>query len=797
MLNPLLLWFLPLALVPIALHLITLYRLRTVDLSTFRFLMDSYIQQRRRMRLLEWLLMALRTLFVLLIIVTVSRPVVERFGFLFGGKNGRDVILIVDASATMSLVSSSGTTSLGRAKDTARQIAAKLAPADHVTLIRAAAKPEVVYRGFLADAPALGQKVDTITADITTGDLPAALAEAVASAPHGPRVIYVISDAQKRAWATLQQHPIRNKLGEDSQLVVMNIGPQNRVVNTAVLGDTPRTARPVVGLPVLLSATVAAGGSDTPTDTRLSVYLDDQVVTQLNLTLQPGQTVTRTVSVVPTHPGLIKGRFEIPSDAFPDDNQFYFCLNVEPHINLLLVTPVADKPINNPALYLGAALRSPLLARGIVGVEETRIAQSLSVKSVTEAEFAEAHLVDVDVIIAADVTMTPPRAALLQKHLAKGGGLLVFSGPHMDPAAWTSQFFPAAIPPGGKSPLVRFDSPTGNLEDESTFRPITTLDLKHPVLTAFDEEKGEFFSGVRLYRYSAIKIELPKPTDLVSPAPKKGKAPKPPSAGKIAAREALSDSPPPTVGSLLRLADQSVVMAETSVGPGRLLLCGFAATPDWSNLPLKSEFVPLLLRSVSQLRPPAQVEAVHAVRPHEPAPIRLAERWDGAKVQAADPANHTQAIDMHRADDRIVGALMKTDTKGYYSFSVNPPPTLAGASPVTLGFTVNLDVDQAEFAGLNKGQVEAVFAPTKIVYLSGSPDDPVLRDQLTHRTEIWRYLIWAMFLVIGIEFMLSTLKPEEDNAEGGGGFRGSVRRFTRRWNSRINRAVGYETIGKT
>lgn len=48
MLNPLFLWFLPLALVPIALHLITLYRLRTLELPTYRFLMDSYIQQRRR-----------------------------------------------------------------------------------------------------------------------------------------------------------------------------------------------------------------------------------------------------------------------------------------------------------------------------------------------------------------------------------------------------------------------------------------------------------------------------------------------------------------------------------------------------------------------------------------------------------------------------------------------------------------------------------------------------------------------------------------------------------------------------
>ena len=61
MLNPALLWLLPLVAIPVVLHLLNLFRLRTVELPTFRFLMESYVQQRRRIRLLEWLLMLLRT----------------------------------------------------------------------------------------------------------------------------------------------------------------------------------------------------------------------------------------------------------------------------------------------------------------------------------------------------------------------------------------------------------------------------------------------------------------------------------------------------------------------------------------------------------------------------------------------------------------------------------------------------------------------------------------------------------------------------------------------------------------
>ena len=62
-----LLFLLPLAAVPVILHLLSLHRLKTVEISTFRFLFDSFVQQRRKMRLLDALLAALRTLFLLLL----------------------------------------------------------------------------------------------------------------------------------------------------------------------------------------------------------------------------------------------------------------------------------------------------------------------------------------------------------------------------------------------------------------------------------------------------------------------------------------------------------------------------------------------------------------------------------------------------------------------------------------------------------------------------------------------------------------------------------------------------------
>ena len=74
-LHPALLWLLPLAAIPVVLHLLTLHRLKTVELSTFRFLFDSYLQQRRRMQFLEALLAMLRTLFLLLLVMMIAGPI--------------------------------------------------------------------------------------------------------------------------------------------------------------------------------------------------------------------------------------------------------------------------------------------------------------------------------------------------------------------------------------------------------------------------------------------------------------------------------------------------------------------------------------------------------------------------------------------------------------------------------------------------------------------------------------------------------------------------------------------------
>jgi hypothetical protein len=576
-------------------------------------------------------------------------------------------------------------------------------------------------------------------------------------------------------------------LGSDVQLVVMNVGSAEPVQNLALLGDAPRAQRPIVDLPVLLTAKVAASQRDQPVSTRVSVVLDDQVVGQLNLTVQPGRPATAALAITPKKAGMLRGRFELPTDAFPDDNTYLFCLNVEPPIRVLLITTPGDTPRDDPALYLRAALASPLLAKGQANAEDQHIARSLLVTPIRSEQFNESQLEKTDVIVAADMVMDDGRGALLKRHLERGGGLLMFAGPHVDPGRYIAGLFNATAPRGTNTPRVRYEAPAGNPDDESTFQAITYVDNQHPALAQFERGEIDYFGMARLYRY--LPLTLLSAEAAAKPAAK----PHPHASVPVAAKAG------PTLQTLMKMGNQSPLMVEAGLGSGRMLICSFAATPAWSNLPTRALFVPLLLRSIAHLRPASVVEAAAAVRPHEPAPIRLSQQWQGARVEATSPDGHIHPVQLHAADERLVGALLDTDARGYYSFQAQPPANLTSEPKQQLGFAVNLEIDQADFVSVSQERVAKIFAPTPITYLTGNPNDPVLSAQLQQRHEIWRWMIWGMFAVIGVEFLLATLRSADGNETAGGRW-SSLREWQPRRPSivgKINRVLGRnETMTK-
>lgn len=776
MLNPLLLWFLPLALLPVILHLLNLNRLREVELPTFRFLMEGYVQERSRIKLIEWLLLLLRTAVVLLLVGALSRPVVQRFSTLFGS-GVKDVVFVLDAGMSTGLVSE-GSSALHRGREAVRAAVGRLGAADFVTVVRAGIEPRVLHRAVLGDGRRLLAELDGVEPDPGSADLAAAVAEALASPARGPRSLWIVSDGQARSWDRLRDSPVAGQVPDDVQIVVVDIGSIQPPANVALLGDPPRPQRPVVGLPVELTARIEAAGNGSTADgaaieVPLSVTVDDELVTQTSVTIPPGQVASVPLSVVPARAGVIKARLDLPADAFPFDDSMVFVLNVERRVGVVVVTSPGVEGLADPALYLAAALESPLanltatLGESSPQVEgEERIARSLDVQVVRSDLLDERRIQEADVIVVADARLDGHRREWLRRRVEDGAGLIVFAGPKQG----SGEEIVGLGASGGREPtLLRWREPVGDVDDETGGRGFGPVDLTHPLFAPFRtaaEGPADGTAGGRIGAFDTLRFFRHVPLGTFAPEGAPGKLP----------ANAPASAPAAPVTVVARLDDDTPVIAETRLGRGRVLVSGLAVTPDWSNLPVHPAFVPLLLRAVQTVRPDPPAVAAESVHPYEPAPIRLDERWKRAVVQATDPAGTKTAIETVAGDGRVTGALEETRRIGYYEFDVQPPAGVT-ADPIRLGMVVNREVEGATIERLDADALAATFAPHPTTLLAGTAADPTLHTQFTSRREIWRWLITAVFCLFGFEFLLSTLKPPEPR-RGGDAPRG--------WGERLN-----------
>src|SRR5438128_7387751 len=95
--NPLLLWGLGAAALPIIIHLLNKRKFREERWAAMRFLLAAIRKNQRRIRLEQWLLLAVRTLLVMLVVAAMAKPFLETFVPVLAGRRTHRV-LVLDGS---------------------------------------------------------------------------------------------------------------------------------------------------------------------------------------------------------------------------------------------------------------------------------------------------------------------------------------------------------------------------------------------------------------------------------------------------------------------------------------------------------------------------------------------------------------------------------------------------------------------------------------------------------------------------------------------------------------------------
>jgi hypothetical protein len=205
------------AAVPVVIHLLNRKRYRVVPWAAMRFLLAAQKHNSRRLRLEQWLLLAIRTLLVLLVVAAMcsvmpwAEAVWQRVlpGEVPGASTRPTTqhVLVLDASFSMGVVRD-GKNLFEHARQSAAEIVRSAGPGDGVSVVVMGKPARTLVRGPAHDPakvlPALMDK--DLQVSHTDADLPGALDEVTKLLDRGRgrfarREVVFLTDLQRATWA--------------------------------------------------------------------------------------------------------------------------------------------------------------------------------------------------------------------------------------------------------------------------------------------------------------------------------------------------------------------------------------------------------------------------------------------------------------------------------------------------------------------------------------------------------------------------------------------------------------------
>jgi hypothetical protein len=441
-------WLSLLALIPIAIHILSRLRLKRAEFPSLLLLTTVKRERFSWLRIKELLLLIFRTLALLALLLALARPYVRHR--LPGLGRANDLIVVLDDSYSMEQ-------QWPGAIEVTRGLLSSLGPGRRAALLLASnvGRPT---SSLLAAPSSLLPAIDSLRPSSTAATLKPALQRAVDLARPARADVAVVTDLQARAVPTDWRPPA------DIPVLLLSVAPPGEE-NAGVSRVYTEDRFPVAGRATRIKAEVANYGARPATRTAL-LTLDDRREEQA-VTIKPRSPATLTFESVLTDSGYHVARVELRSDSLAPDNTRWLAVYQPRRLSVLVVESPAA-----PARYLTDALG----------------ADSLSVFSLTTIGAAEFGRYDprrfAAVVVTDAAALGRPDWTRLGFFLQSGGSALVMF----------------AAPPAESSLLA------GRLRFAGTSRPagfvsITSADTAHPILEGLktaDLSAAKFFAHARV-----------------------------------------------------------------------------------------------------------------------------------------------------------------------------------------------------------------------------------------------------------------------------------------------------------
>jgi hypothetical protein len=732
--------------IPVMLHMMNRQKAKELPFSTLRFLKISVEKTRRRKRIHDVLLMALRAAVLLLIAAGLARPAVTSLGALWGGAHSA-VVVILDNSASMGMIDPDRPR-LETAAAAAIQIFDQLSEGDEVALRPTCGPvfPESTKLHRTQDAvrQILAQcRVSYERADLGLEIEHARELLAKSEAPN--KQIYVVTDMQKISWEHLKRaergerrgesdahqpadgpHPSPLPAGEGTNAKVPVPNPESLIPtiivdcnrqpkpNVAVQGVELEAAVPVAGLPVKATVTLL-NASTVPQQPRVELLIDGaKEASSPELSLPPQGRAKHDFVFTFQRGGLHRGEVRlVGEDGSKYDDRRFFTLEIDQGIPVAIVRAQRHEiAYLDDTYYLERAL-APGRA-GSWAIQPTTLALG---------DLMSAPLEKYKVIFCVNLpALNADAAERLRAYVAGGGNVLWMCGDNVNADAYNQmnqqahgQLLPAAL--AG----VRVPGPKDNRDSWH----ISFLDKKYPAFTHLVEPVA-LYESVLVYKHARMTAE-------------------------------------PSTQVLARLDDGEPLLALRNVEKGKVLMLGISAHVNWSNLPLRPIFLPLVTRLTFEL---AELKhTFHNAIAGQPLMLPFPEATRPVGIELVPPSGETLRLKSEGTEGKVGQTFCYADTHaiGVYLLRV-----LGTTHPEQISYAVNGDPEEADPQKIERQELQERFGRLPLVFAENPDDLSATFAWLREGKSLWGLFLSLVLVGLVFETFLSNrLSPKQEDQTAG------------------------------
>jgi von Willebrand factor type A domain/Aerotolerance regulator N-terminal len=692
--------------VPPIVHFFSRKKYDVVVWPAMQFLQFSPKSQRKVFFEQFWLMM-LRMALLGLLVAGLSAPTITST-FLNGGQAAapRDVVVLIDGSASMSF-QHNGKTADQEARKIASSFLGTLNKGDRVAVLQVKQQPANVLPRLSTDIEQATNALELLTPPRGTADWPTAVQAALNlfEQAGANRDVVLITDYQHHAFAD------ESTLGKWELLRQSAVTARARFWIANAAGDRPSqppnwcldpltTARGVIpaNREVTFKSTVRSTGSVPPVNAaKVQWFLDGLPQGELPGTKENSENISvKLTRKFPAGSHLIT--FQLENDALPTDNRQDYAIDVLPSLPVLIIDGGAP----------GSDGGGQFLRDALAPAKDP--SPSFSVKMIRATEWTNTTLA------------TPPRVLILtnieklstwqqqeiERYLTGGGSVLVTLGDRCDAASWNRVAFRAGQ---GFLPARLVDV----VGDDKSI-----ADAPMPLLASFSHPATEVF-------------KQPLPGGLhTAYFPKRWKL------------DENSGANGRTGNSLALLSTKEPLLVERSFGKGQVIVSAHPLDASWkTNLIRLPDFVRLAHELVSYLA--AARSAERNLLPGQP--IIYSPR----SAEALGP------VTLLSPDQRV-----KTLNPTAWPLVV-PIPAEPGAYKLTLpsgrtvDYAVQHDVREANLKPCEPADIErvaGVIGPIKKLDEFGA-EPPVTLKEETLQHEFWWLVLLLVLLLFFVELWMT------------------------------------------